>query len=148
MNEMSPPWPPNGVEASLALTLMERYHEAAQHLRWLASAQKAEGGMWQERVAVEAHRVKATRIFNALYGLVQGRLISPDMFCLVLPRSGAHLWLTHVLPLDQAVANAGAARDGLGSWSGPSDMEMFYSKYATTGMLLLRVPAPQPTVTN
>lgn len=134
--------------ALLAVDLMDRYHQAAQHLKVLREQfeiLKKFDGFGLPAEVIEAHRAEATGIFNHMVRLLQADLISADLFCLILPRDGARLWLDCVAPLDHAVRQSAAARSGKpAAGLGETVIEVFYQKYADEGALYIATPQLPP----
>lgn len=117
----------NDTDALLALTLLERYHVAAQAIKRLREGV-------ENPATVESYRVIATGIFNHLYVLLRAGMISPQMFALVLSPRAAALWLEYVAPLDAEIRLAAGARSTRKAAPlGTLPIETFYQRFAATG---------------
>jgi len=140
---VSPKWDPDSPTTSLALHLLERYHDVAQSLKELRFQSEAifEQTHPDALELIERHRANATGLFNHLFVLVQNRLLSPALFSVVLPRRGARLWREYVAPLDYEVRKRAAARADMQAVPlGETDVEVFYRRYEEHGQVMLRVP--------
>ena len=139
---------PRPQEAQFLFLLMERYHQVAQIFKVLREDRAAQA-MGTSLMSVQERdnsRVAVTGLFNHLYVLVQSRLLTPEGFCLVIVPAAAKLWVELVAPLDADVRQAAAVRSGgEAAPLGEHPIDLFYTRYAETGGVLLRVPAqPDP----
>lgn len=145
-------WSTDPATALLIFTLMERYHQIAQVLKVLREDRIARVQDLMSPLNAEgreSHRVMATGLFNHLYRLLVGRLISPDLFCLVITPTAAALWWNLVAPLDADVRNAAAARAGAPPIPlGEHVVEFFYKHYAETGELRIPTGRKAPETVN
>jgi hypothetical protein len=112
---------PDYQKAPFVYHLLTDYHQAAQSIKALRSAQLDDASR-------EAHRVIATGIFNRMYVLWQMKVIGADVFGVVISRRAAQLWLEHVAPLDKAVRER--ARGSADDEGAVHPMELFYRAYA------------------
>lgn len=137
-----------GERALLAIDLLSRYHAIVPSLRALRAHQQQTRSSWDQAfltaTLVEEHRHLATGLFNHLFLLFQHQLIDVDLFCLVISRAGAKLWLEHVAPLDGQVRSRHRSPSDEPEAEHP--VEHFYRRYAETGDLLLRVRKTDPAL--
>jgi len=120
--------PSNDSSPALLLYLILRdYHDVAQSLKYLRTAQHA---LWRPSWIVERHRVRATGWFNRI-ALLSGRLTDRELQLVASP-DAARLWLAYVLPLDRAVRRRAHGDASMGR---RSFVEVFWSEYATGRVL-------------